>query len=400
MNPRAILSAFVCSLFLAASASLCAAQTSYAITDLGTLTSNGYSVARAVNATAEVTGAAGNSNSNLSDIFFYSNGAMTSLGTLGGTSGIGNGINASGQVAGYSQNSSQTYRAFLSSGSTLTDIGDLGGGSAVAYAINDSGQVVGSAVTAKGENHPFLYRNGRMIDLGTLGSSNNDWWNSAQGINNSGVVTGTSYDAQGNFFGFVWKSGKMTKMGTLGGPWSQGVCHQQQRPGHRPGLYEEWLGSRVHRELWNLPVERSGHIHRQHQHRLGLRDQRLGSRGRPVHVCRDVSCLRLQRREDQRSQRDDPCRIRLGSDRCRRHQRGRPDRRHGHAQRAGTRVSVDASVSAVTQKRIGSDSFKKATSFRWPLFSRVRKPTVSPPNSSLPSGTRPGSVPSLPGCRR
>jgi probable HAF family extracellular repeat protein len=221
MKAPSSLFTLVCILFLSASASLCSAQSSYTITDLGTLSGNGYSAARAVNATAEVTGAAGNNNSNLSDIFFYSGGTMTNLGTLGGPSGIGNGINASGQVAGYSQNASQTYRAFLSSGSTLTDIGDLGGGSAVAYALNDTGQVVGSAVTAKGENHPFLYRGGKMIDLGTLGSSNNDWWNSAQGINNSGVVTGTSYDAQGNFFGFVWKSGKMTKMGTLGGFWSQ-----------------------------------------------------------------------------------------------------------------------------------------------------------------------------------
>src|ERR1035438_5140703 len=102
--------------------------------------------------------------------------------SIGGTSGIANGINTSGQVAGYSQNSSNTYRAFLSSGSTLTDIGDLGGGSAVAYAINDHGQVVGSAVTAKGENHPFLYSGGKMIDLGTLGSSGNNDWKSAQGI--------------------------------------------------------------------------------------------------------------------------------------------------------------------------------------------------------------------------
>lgn len=222
MTARATLSIFAC--LLSAASSICAAQTSYTITDLGTLTSNGYSVAHAVNSTAEVTGAAGANNSNLSDVFLYSGGAMTSLGTLGGTSGIGNGINASAQVAGYSQNSSGTYRAFLSSGSTLTDIGDLGGGSATAYALNDLGWVVGSAVTAKGENHPFLYRNGRMIDLGTLGSSNNDWWNSAQGVNNSGVVTGTSYDAKGNFFGFVWKSGKMTKMGTLGGFWSQGYA--------------------------------------------------------------------------------------------------------------------------------------------------------------------------------
>ena len=211
----------VCILFLCAASSICAAQTSYAITDLGTLSSNGYSVARAVNATGEVTGAAGNNNTDLSDVILYSDGTMTSLGTLGGTSGIGNGINASGQVAGYSTNSAGTYRAFVSNGGTLTDIGDLGGGSAVAYAINDLGVVVGSAVTANGENHPFAYHKGRMIDLGTLGSSNNDWWNSAQGINNSNVVTGTSYDAQGNFFGFVWKNGKMTKMGTLGGLWSQ-----------------------------------------------------------------------------------------------------------------------------------------------------------------------------------
>jgi probable HAF family extracellular repeat protein len=206
---------------ITAASTVCAAQTSYSITDLGTINTNGYSVARAVNSTAEVTGAAGTNNSNLSEIFSYSNGTMTSLGTLGGDSGIGNGINISGQVAGYSTNSVGTYRAFRSSGSSLTDIGDLGGGSAVAYGINDLGQVVGSAVTANGENHPFLYSGGRMIDLGTLGSKNNNWWNSAQGVNNSGVAAGTSYDAQGNFFGFVWRNGKMIKMGTLGGAWSQ-----------------------------------------------------------------------------------------------------------------------------------------------------------------------------------
>lgn len=221
MNVLAGSSRSICVALVAAASTLCAGQTSYSITDLGTINSNGYSVAKAVNATAEVAGAAGTNNTNQSEVFFYSNGTMTSLGTLGGNSGIGNGINSSGQVAGYSTNSSGTYRAFLSSGSSLLDIGDLGGGSAVAYAINDLGQVVGSAVTANGENHPFLYKNGKMTDLGTLGSKNNNWWNSAQGVNNSGVVTGTSYDAQGNFFGFVWKNGKMTKMGTLGGAWSQ-----------------------------------------------------------------------------------------------------------------------------------------------------------------------------------
>jgi probable HAF family extracellular repeat protein len=211
---------------LAALSTVCLAQT-YTITDLGTITKNSdsYSAAKGVNATAEVTGAASSNGDGGSEVFTWSDGVMTGLGTLGGNSGIGNGINASGQVAGYAQNSAGTYRAFLATNGVLTDIGDLGGGSAVAYGLNDSGQVVGSAVTADGSNHPFLYSNGVMTDLGTLGSPNgNAWWNSAQGVNKSGVVTGTSYDAQGNFFAFSYSNGKMTQMGTLGGSWSQGYA--------------------------------------------------------------------------------------------------------------------------------------------------------------------------------
>jgi probable HAF family extracellular repeat protein len=209
----------VCALVLFACSTVFA-QTSYNFTDLGAIQANGFSQAHAINATGEITGSAGAGN--LGEVFSYSDGTMTGLGTLGGSSGIGNGINASGEIAGYSENVKGTYRAFLATNGTLADIGDLGGGSAVAYAINDSGQIVGSAVTNGGANHPFLYSNGSMLDLGTLGSPNgNDWWNSAQGINNSGEVVGTSYNAQGNFFGFAWKNGKMVAMGTLGGAWSQ-----------------------------------------------------------------------------------------------------------------------------------------------------------------------------------
>ncbi|MGA7754736.1 MAG: hypothetical protein WCB05_18035 [Candidatus Sulfotelmatobacter sp.] len=222
MRSLAGLSASICFLCLMGLSTVSFAQTSYSITDLGTINTSGYSVAKGVNLTGEVTGAAGSTSTDSSEVFLYSKGTMTNLGTLGGNSGIGNGINSSGQIAGYSVNSKNTYRAFTTSGEKLIDIGDLGGGSAVAYAINDVGQVVGSAVTSDGSNHPFLYSNGAMTDLGTLGSPDgNAWWNSAQGINNAGVVTGTSYDAQGNFFGFVWSNGKMTKMGTLGGSWSQ-----------------------------------------------------------------------------------------------------------------------------------------------------------------------------------
>jgi probable HAF family extracellular repeat protein len=213
-----------CVLAVAATSTFSFAQSSYSVTDLGSLSTHGYSVAMGVNAAGQVTGASGSTGTNNSDVFLYSDGSLTNLGTLGGTSGIGNAINRLGQVAGYSQNSAGTYRGFFTSGETLVDIGDLGGGSAVAYGINDKGQVIGSAVTASGDNHPFLYTNGRMTDLGTLGSpTGSGWWNAAQGVNNSGAVTGISYDVHGNFFGFVWKSGKMTKMGTLGGAWSLGT---------------------------------------------------------------------------------------------------------------------------------------------------------------------------------
>src|ERR1700704_6156260 len=92
--------------------SLCAAQT-YTVTDLGTLPGNGYSVARAINATSQITGAAGSNNGPNSSVFVYSHGVLTNLGTLGGTPGIGNGINASGQVAGYSQNGSRPQPQLL-----------------------------------------------------------------------------------------------------------------------------------------------------------------------------------------------------------------------------------------------------------------------------------------------
>ena len=53
-----------------------------------------------------------------------------------------------------------------------TNLGDLGGGAAAAYGINASGQVVGYSVTTGGiATHAFSYSNGTMTDLGTLGGA-------------------------------------------------------------------------------------------------------------------------------------------------------------------------------------------------------------------------------------
>jgi probable HAF family extracellular repeat protein len=208
-------------LILIASVTFCFAQ-SYTMTDIGVPSGDNFAVPRGINAAAQITGAVGSNST--SAVFLYGENGFTVLGTLGGDSGIGNGINSSGQVAGYSTEADGTYRAFISEGNTLVDIGDLGGGTAVAYAINDSGAAVGSSVTSNGSNHPFLYSNGAMTDLGTLGSpEGSDWWNTANGVNNSGTVVGYSYTNQdaAPLRGFIWSNGKMTEMGTLGGTMSQ-----------------------------------------------------------------------------------------------------------------------------------------------------------------------------------
>ena len=79
--------------------------------------------------------------------FLCSGGVMTDLSTVVGPYSGAYGIDASGQVAGYSKPgypSSWLFHAFLSSGGTMTDLGSLSGNGAVAYGTNAIGQVVGS----------------------------------------------------------------------------------------------------------------------------------------------------------------------------------------------------------------------------------------------------------------
>ena len=86
---------------------------------------------------------------------------MHDLGTLGGTHSDGHGINASGQVTGYSRTTGDAaYHAFLYDG-TMHDLGTLGGTDSYGLGINDSGQVTGySHTTGDATYHAFLYTSG------------------------------------------------------------------------------------------------------------------------------------------------------------------------------------------------------------------------------------------------
>ncbi len=165
--------------------------------DLGTL-GGYYSTAKYVNDAGQVAGNADLANGGTHG-FLYSNGKMVDLGTLPGYTGgsSANGMNASGQVVGFSFQlyNYQAMHAFLFSGGLMKDLGTLPGDTtSVASAIDDAGDVVGQS-----GNRAFLYSHGVMTDLNSLlpvGSGVH--LDDALGINNLGQIVAMGEDRAGD----------------------------------------------------------------------------------------------------------------------------------------------------------------------------------------------------------
>lgn len=93
---------------------------------------------------------------------------MQDLGTLGGTQSTGTSINNAGQVTGYSTTATGATHAFFYSNGTMTDLGSLGFDS-FGEGINSEGEVTGYAYTSSGSDpHAFVYRDGALLDLNSL----------------------------------------------------------------------------------------------------------------------------------------------------------------------------------------------------------------------------------------
>jgi probable HAF family extracellular repeat protein len=207
--------------------------TNGSILDLGTLGGN-QSLAGALNASAQVIGVAANATPDPYSLFgwatetrgfIWERGVMRDLGTLGGADASPSFINERGQVAGVSYVNFDpppdpflcgfpiTTHPFFWQNGKMSDIGTLGGTCASATTINNRGQVAGNSNLPGDEIlHPFLWDRGKLTDLGTFGGT----FGVANWLNDAGQVTGVaSTEGDQEFHAFFWKNGAMTDIGTI-----------------------------------------------------------------------------------------------------------------------------------------------------------------------------------------
>jgi probable HAF family extracellular repeat protein len=199
-----------------------------AMKDLGELGTGNDAVASLVSDRGQVAGwSFTNSTANpvteipTQDPYFWENGTMLDLGTLGGTSGVPSALNNRGQVVGVSNASGDIFgHPFLwTKPGPMQDLGTFGGNFGSAFWINDAGDIVGVA-SFPGDQifHAFLWKDGVKTDLGTLdGDSTSD----AIGVNSKDQVVGSSVSGNGFVRGFLWENGSMFDLNTLISPSSK-----------------------------------------------------------------------------------------------------------------------------------------------------------------------------------
>ena len=215
------------------------------LTDLGTLPGGSASFAYFISDNGLITGGSENgafdpnSGNPVAHGVLWSNGTITDLGTLGGASSLGAGVNDSGQVAGFTQNAisdpfsilggTQT-RAFLWQSGEMYDLGTLGGPDAFGQYVNNNGQVAGVSYTSYTADpntglpplHPFLWEKGKgMKDVGNFGGTNDFLGPFISGLNNRGEVIGTMALAGDQIdHAFLWDGEKLSDLQTFGGSYS------------------------------------------------------------------------------------------------------------------------------------------------------------------------------------
>jgi probable HAF family extracellular repeat protein len=217
------------------------AQTTYSVTDLGTL-GGPFGVAHGIDASGQVNGFALRSDG-LQHAFLRPRGATTNLdlGTLGGLNSDSSFRFSETQVAGGAEiNIPDPYgfggltgdglivRAYLWQNGAMTDLGTLGGNNSYANGINTRGQVSGWAAIADLDQPcknlgfsvqqapPVLWENGKIQPLPMLPGDLNGF---VLSVNNGGIAVGFSAPSHCSpvIHAALWQNGTVTPLGSLGG---------------------------------------------------------------------------------------------------------------------------------------------------------------------------------------
>ena len=169
----------------------------------GKMTSLGPGEATGINDFGEIVG------DTSQHAFLISGGKLTTLPDLSSYGGGGyssaSGINNNHQIVGRSDTASGYSHAVLWANGAITDLGTLGGTQSAGYAVNNHGQVTGWAHTASEATHVFLWSNGTMTDLGTFGLDP-----VGEAINNHGVIVGQSGNGA-----WIWSNGTFQNLNSL-----------------------------------------------------------------------------------------------------------------------------------------------------------------------------------------